>query len=252
MNYHCFIYFVKRFFLGSYESYLFNKKKIFFSIGSRPTKRKYLKSNNDVVRNDVLQINYFEQNFSENNVLWDIGSHYGHYSIFAASVALNDNQVFSFEPDSVARTIFCHNISLNKFENKITVFSDAVSNTNGNISFVELNGNSNSYITKNYIQESSKIINSVTLDFLSEKLPIPSFIKIDTEGAEIDILLSAKKLLSNKNITFICELHPFAWDNFNVKYETLIALLEDHGREITLIDPNKNISELPFYGTIIF
>lgn len=254
MNKYKLINSLKRILIGRSESYYFSNKKLFFLTGSRPIKRKYLNVDNDVVRNDLLQIVFLEENFKESDVLWDIGSHHGHYSIFAAAIVTGKRQVFSFEPDAIARETQLDNIRLNKFDDKIIVFKDAVSNTNGVLKFKELNGNCNSHIVKNVSLEDADIIsvNSVTLDTLAESLPCPTFVKIDVEGAEIDILSAAGKLLENKNIKFICELHPFAWDTFNVKYETFTNVLNDYGRTLTVLDNKKSIADLPFYGTVLF
>ena len=85
------------------ESYSFNGEVLKFKTNFRPVKRKYLNHLSGVVRNDVLQINYLENTFKPSDILWDIGSHAGHYAVFAASIVKGENQVFSFEPDSSAR-----------------------------------------------------------------------------------------------------------------------------------------------------
>lgn len=254
MNKHTIAKAVKEIVYRKGEGYIFNDRRLLFTVGSRPVKRKYINSGSDVVRNDVLQINYFEQNFKPQHVLWDIGAHNGHYSIFAASIAKGANQVFSFEPDSVAREIQLKNIKLNKLENKIVVSDMAVSDRNGSLFFRALGGNANSHIVKD---ESSSDNNTIevktkTLDTLAQELPAPDYIKIDTEGAEIDILKAGGTLLGNRNITFICELHPFAWDSFHVTYNDFLAILKKYDRQVKLLDTNKTLEELPFYGTVLF
>lgn len=139
---------IKKLLLGDVEIYFFGDQKLFFATGSRPIKRKYISSSNGVVRNDVLQINYFEQNFGPADILWDIGSHYGHYSLFAASIAQGTGQVFSFEPDGDARKIQSKNIGLNKMQDKIKIFDIAVSNIDGPLLFHSQGGNSTSHIVK--------------------------------------------------------------------------------------------------------
>jgi FkbM family methyltransferase len=236
------------------EAYVFNNKKLLFTVESRPVKRKYIHSSSDVVRNDVLQINYFEQNFKPDHILWDIGSHNGHYSIFAASIAKAGGQVFSFEPDSVASEIHNKNIRLNQLENKITFFDVAVSEHNGTLQFQALGGNANSHIIKdeNFSDNNTIEVQTKTLNTLAQELPLPTYIKIDTEGAEIDILKAGGALLENRNITFICELHPFAWDSFNVNYNDFLEILKKYNRQVQLLDSRKKMEELPYYGTVIF
>jgi hypothetical protein len=110
INRHQLIKYIKNVIFGGVEGYSFNNQRLVFSVGSRPIKRKFINSENDVVRNDVLQIEYFEKHFNEEDILWDIGSHCGHYSIFCASIAKGNNQIFSFEPDAAARNIQKKNI----------------------------------------------------------------------------------------------------------------------------------------------
>ncbi|WP_205508569.1 FkbM family methyltransferase [Longitalea arenae] len=254
MNHHDLVAAFKGIIYRNGEGYLFNNKKLLFTAGSRPVRRKYINSESDVVRNDVLQINYFEQNFKPDNVLWDIGAHNGIYSIFAASVAKGNDQVFSFEPDNVAREIQLKNIRLNKMQNRITVFDMAVSDHNGTLHFQALGGNANSHIIKdeNYSDSNTIEVKTKTLDTLAQELPLPTYVKIDTEGAEIDILRAGEILLRNKDITFICELHPFAWNSFNVTYNDFLEILKKYDRQVKLLDPRKKLEDLPYYGTVIF
>jgi len=246
--------FVKKAIFGDKETYAFGDSTLLFKFGSRPIRRRYINSSSDVVRNDVLQINFFEKNFKSDDVLWDIGSHHGHYSLFAASVVTGEKQVYSFEPDSIARKIQVENINLNRFGSKITLSHAAVGRTTGILKFREMGGNANSHIFNESESETSNIVEveSVTLNSLIGGLPKPSIIKIDTEGAEIDILSSATELIHDPSITFICELHPFAWSSYGVNYKQFESLLKDCGRNLQLLDPLKKVSDLPYYGTVIF
>ena len=254
MNRHTLITAVKSIIYPNGETYKFYNKNLLFSVGSRPVKRKYINAESDVVRNDVLQAIYFEQNFKPEHVLWDIGAHHGHYSIFAASIAKGSNQVFAFEPDSVARAVQMKNIKLNQLENKITVYDMAVSDHDGTLHFHSLGGNANSHIIKddNFSDSNTIEVKTKAINTLAAELPTPTYVKIDTEGAEIDILKAADVLLKNRNITFICELHPFAWDSFNVTYNDFLAILQKHNRQIQLLDSRKKMEDLPYYGTVIF
>lgn len=254
MNQHKIILSLKKIVFGKTESYKFFGKNLNFLTGTRPIKRKYISSQNDVVRNDVLQINYFEENFKPHDVLWDIGSHNGHYSIFAAAIAAGNNQVFSFEPDETAFQMQTKNIAANSLQEKIRLVNIAVAGENGTLLFNSQNGNSNSHIVKDFSEEVATVtkVTAKTINTLLEEIPRPTFVKIDTEGAEIDILRNANDLLLDKNIRFICELHPFAWKSFRVEYSEFEMLMQKYGREIKLIDTNKEVSNLPFYATVLF
>ena len=236
------------------EPYLFNGQTLKFKANCSPVKRKYLSDSSDVVRNDVLQINYLEVTFKATDILWDIGSHNGHYAVLAASIVKGENQVFSFEPDSTARKAQIGTIQLNQFSKKIQLFDFAVGEKDGVIQFMDLGGNANSHIIKNSGPQSENVtvLKCRSLNSLLLELPKPTFIKIDTEGAEIDILKGGSELLKDTNVKFICELHPFAWGSFGVEYNEFISILESFGRKITLLDDRKKTADLPYYGTVLF
>ena len=236
------------------EKYHFAGKDLLFMPNSRPVRRKYINSRSDVVRNDVLQIIYFENNFKPEHVIWDIGSHFGHYSIFAASIAGNENQVFSFEPDSSATIMQKQNIIINHFENKIKLYDYVISDKDGTIKFMDLSGNANSHIVKDSsLSDMNCVIKEAkSLDSLLSIIPEPNFIKIDTEGAEIDILRGGSNLLQNDKVQFICELHPFAWKDFGVSFDDITRILNKYGRKIRLLDDMRSENDLPYYGTVLF
>lgn len=68
MNFHQLAIGLKKLFIGSFENFLFVGYKLKFLTGTRPIKRKYKNSDNDIVRNDVFQINYFKINFHSHDV----------------------------------------------------------------------------------------------------------------------------------------------------------------------------------------
>jgi FkbM family methyltransferase len=236
------------------EKYDFSGISLRFLANTRPARMVYLESGNDIVRNDLLQIKFLEKQFKPGQVIWDIGSHYGHYSIFAASVSEHKDRVYSFEPDAKARIVQEKNIAMNSLQDRIKIMDVAVSKEDGIVDFLELNGNSNSHIINGDMVTDSKVrrITSRSLDSLLKEIPCPDFVKIDTEGAEIDILFGGSALLSNPKVNFICELHPFAWDAFGVTYAAFVDLMQKHNRTITLLDARKKSSDLPFYGTVLF
>lgn len=247
--------FVKQIIFGQKgEPYTFQNTILRFLSGSRPIKLKYINSKSPVTRNEVLQIKYFSENFKPSDVLWDIGSHHGHYSIFGSSIVEGKNNIFSFEPDTAALSTQKKNIELNKFQDKIKVFNLAVSDKEGELKFKMLNGNSQSHIAKSTEVNEDNIVTvpTKTLNSLLNEIPKPTFVKIDTEGAEIDIISQGSKLLEDKSIRFVCELHPFAWKSFNVEYRQFEETLKKYNRTLLLLDPEKKLSDLPYYGTVMF
>jgi hypothetical protein len=55
------------------------------------------------------------------------------------------------------------------------------------------------------ISEEQSVI-TLTLDWLAERLPLPDVLKIDVEGAELEVLTGASSLLERKRPILLCEV----------------------------------------------
>jgi hypothetical protein len=91
-----------------------------------------------------------------------------------------------------------------------------------------------------------------TVDNLVERFGLePGFIKIDAEGAEYHILLSAAKTLARWKPVILSELVDFFISKSGISSNSVIQLLEEHGYEVFDAEaPEKPISSF-FVGTIL-
>jgi FkbM family methyltransferase len=71
---------------------------------------------------------------------------------------------------------------------------------------------------------------AIPLDWLNERLPSPDVLKIDVEGAELEVLQGATKLLSTRRPIVVCEVSEEG-------SRDVTALLQSHG--YTLFDGSK-------------
>jgi FkbM family methyltransferase len=237
------------------EPYTYFDHTLRFKVGTRPARMKYIDSEYWDVRNDLLQLAYLKEIFTQDCVLWDIGACYGEYGIIVATMLENKaNKVFCFEPDEVAARVLKENLRLNGLEQAVTVFESAVGEKTGKIVFENLNGSTTSHIafTNDASSPNSRVVDCIALNELSASLPEPTLVKVDIEGAELKMLLSDTGLFQNKKIKFLVELHPWAYPEFKADFEKLCEKITSSGREISLLDEKKNKADLPFYGTIVF
>jgi hypothetical protein len=70
----------------------------------------------------------------------------------------------------------------------------------------------------------------MTLDDAVEQFFIPDFIKMDVDGAEVDILLGAQRLLATRKPNMIIEVHGQKVE------EECIKILVSHGYKPTIVD----------------
>jgi len=141
----------------------------------------------------------------------DIGCNKGFYTQNLINLFGQNNTFYLFDASD---RFF--DISKNKFENKdnIKLFNSAVSDSVGTIEFYELesendevegmSSTNNRDVFKNY-KSIKKIVDSITLDSFIDDNGVGDidFIKIDTEGHELNVLKGMSKALRDKKIKFI-------------------------------------------------
>lgn len=136
----------------------------------------------------------------EKPVVFDVGANIGYYSIILSE---KTKMVFSFEPVSSTFRTFKRNVQANKIRN-IEGFRMALSNKSGEAVINLYNSCGNDSLFLRNVPDGHPLkkigeerINIDTLDCLyrEKKITQPDFIKIDVEGAELDIIKGAKSLL---------------------------------------------------------
>ena len=170
------------------------------------------------------------------DVLWDVGANVGIYSIFAAMV--KGARVVSFEPGAANYWILNENIRVNSLQDRVKALCVALSDQttfdalhmrstgagqtlNQTKHAVDDHGNA-------FTAEFRQAIFLVKADDLIEHYGIepPTAIKVDVDGAELDVLAGASGMLANRRLRRMSlELNSF--DEKTVKAAT--AIMEQNG-----------------------
>jgi FkbM family methyltransferase len=174
----------------------------------------------------------------------EIGGHIGYISLYFAHLVGHEGQVTVFEPGPNNIPYIRKNTKANTC---ISVIEKAVTDYTGTAKFYieNLSGQNNSllgdYDELNMNKEAAGIdsmektvveVPCTTLDdfLLQARVPPPSFIKIDVEGAEVNVLNGMKDTLKNNDIVLMVEVTEKAREVFSL----LI------GADFQIFSPNKN------------
>src|SRR5262249_7079877 len=65
-------------------------------------------------------------------------------------------------------------------------------------------------------------------------------IKIDIEGAELDVLRAAQQVMCELRPLVICEYGTNTWPKFGASKESLLRLLEERNYRVGVFDPEAN------------
>ena len=142
-------------------------------------------------------------NFKENSTLYDIGANIGLYSIYAAKT--KNCSVNAFEPCFFNTDYLAKNIYKNSLHKNINIFPIVLGDINQLISFNTPNTMSGNALSQANFKSSANSFAAeciynlpcFTLDIIIKyfKLKQPDYLKIDVDGAELEILKGSKVTL---------------------------------------------------------
>ena len=129
-------------------------------------------------------------------IFWDVGAHAGFFTLLARRAVGSDGSVQAFEPMPENRRRLEEGLRLNEMGD-VSVHPYAVAAEAGG--GVLYDGGSTSMWTllgeANDLVAPRVDVQCVTLDDLAEALPAPHLVKIDVEGAEVDVLRGGARML---------------------------------------------------------
>ena len=132
------------------------------------------------------------------DVVFDCGAHQGYYALILSKMVGERGKVYSFEPFPILTDVIECNMELNQ-ANNVQLFKVGVSNTKAKI-----RGSLNE---ENVGVTREKDAIDISLDVLDNYAHLkPNFVKLDVEGAEVNALEGARKVLAQVPNLYI-EIH---------------------------------------------
>jgi FkbM family methyltransferase len=241
------------------EPISYGSHRLRYLVGSRPVRLKFESSSDVVARNDAKQIRFFLDRVLPGQLVFDIGGHYGEYAVLFGALVGAAGHVVSFEPDAAARPTLNANLALNNLSNRVRVEELAIFESRDSRELFARHGNAQSSLARTGLGGASTehdveryLVSTCSLDeyLSSSSLPSPDFLKLDIEGAEINALRGATRVLRSATI-IACELHPYAWNEFGVCFDDLLRVVSESGRNVAYLDGDRRIEDGPSYGAVI-
>jgi FkbM family methyltransferase len=186
---------------------------------------------------ETEELTYYKRYIKEGDVILDIGSNIGLHALYASKLAGIKGQVYAFEPVRKTYTRFVENIELNRFKN-IKHFQLAISDESGEAEITTSTDGHDAWnsmaVPSNEEQKNSirEKIRTETLDhFISMNLGATKidFIKIDTEGWELNVLKGGENYLKNNDPIIMVEYAVDIAKNFNRNLEDIYDILTKYG-----------------------
>lgn len=155
---------------------------------------------------EIGTLNIFQQILKKEDVFYDIGANIGLMSLFMAN-RNRSVQVFSFEPEPTTFKLLQKNILLNAFDN-IRPFDFAIGANEAEEKIyanIGVNRGAASLVIKDSEEEGvSVMVHTLEYVIHTYQLPLPTIMKIDVEGYELEVLKGSVKILSGANAPVLC------------------------------------------------
>lgn len=139
---------------------------------------------------------------------WDIGANIGYYTCLLARLVGAGGRVLAFEPASATRARLEENVTLNGFGN-VRVLGCAVGSAEGvariHYSSADLFEGTASLRADDRRNHGEQVAVR-TLDALVAEFGAPQFLKIDVEGAQLDVWRGGRRFLSEHGPLVLAEL----------------------------------------------
>jgi FkbM family methyltransferase len=163
-------------------------------------------------------------------VFADVGAHVGYYSCIAG--ALNEHlSLFLFEMNRDMVGAIARNLAANGLSDAVIV-NRPVADRHRLVGYARASREPGLSMRDPAGAAESGLVpaETVTLDaFFAERGAWPDLIKIDVEGAELEVLRGAREIVARHHPVLFVEVHPRLLGNFGSSAEQVYAFLREHG-----------------------
>lgn len=221
------------------EETIINGHKMFLSKNSEVSfhlvlKGKWEETETELIKNEIY----------DGNVVLDIGANIGYFTLIFAKKVGSKGKVFAFEPEPNNFRLLKKNVQVNNFQN-VVIENFALSENNGRINLYlsERDVGSHRVYQSNKVTNNFVTVKKIKLDDYLKKYSFSkniSFIKLDVEGAELDVLKGMTGILkNNKPLKILLEYSPSNLKEFGNNPEELLKFLNQYKFSFNIIDSDK-------------
>ncbi len=157
----------------------------------------------------------FKADIAAGDTVLDVGANLGAYAVLFGQWVGPGGRVFAFEPAPEARRGLERHVALNGLDGRIVVRPEAMAGSLGTVRFRASGPHGDNRIMKIDRDDAECIdVATTSIDaFCRERHLQPRFIKVDVEGAELDVLRGARETIAaaGTSLNLYVEMHPHLW-----------------------------------------
>jgi FkbM family methyltransferase len=177
------------------------------------------------------------------DVIYDVGAHFGTYSLIGSRLVGAEGLVVSYEPNLETLEYFRRHIVYNRCGSNILLREACCGDRSGYVEFFsddDPKSGASGLIPLGGKRQIS--VPMVRLDDEAKSLGrYPSLIKIDVEGGEMMVLQGAESILQYQRPVLLLSLHPKALIEINLSPDSILSYLRDLGYNLRVLSEDHEI-----------
>lgn len=168
-------------------------------------------------------------------VVYDIGANVGFFTVLLGRLVGARGAVYAFEPVAETAKATRHNAELNGFAH-VTVIAAAVGRQQGTVKLALREESTWAKFADEKSTGPTMEVPLVAIDGLVDDGTIkpPQLIKIDVEGAELEVIEGMRRTLAAHRPIILCEMHG--------KNEAFAKLMEELNYEVRAVETNEPLA----------
>lgn len=178
---------------------------------------------------EIEKCRLIQQAVRAGSTFFDVGAQAGYHTLLASRLVGPYGRVFAFEP--APRNIrYLRKLVAGRNLDNVAVVEAAVCDHNGAAAFET----GPSCVAGHLAETGDLLVRTVSLDeeIAQGRLPPPDYIKIDVEGAEMNVLMGAQTLLRERHPALFIDTHSFLGPQFAGLHEQCCNFLRTVGYEL--------------------
>jgi len=174
-----------------------------------------------------VEYDAFRADVRRGDTVLDVGANIGAYTALFAQWVGDTGRVIAFEPAPTAYAALCGMLQANGLSSRVTALQQAVSDREGSASFTAHGDDGGNRLCGPGAADAVTVA-TTTIDGVCQRLRLrPRLMKIDVEGAELDVLRGARATIAAADdLRLYMEIHPRLWASFGASREALEAELQ--------------------------
>jgi FkbM family methyltransferase len=178
--------------------------------------------------------------------VFDVGANLGAYSVLLAQWVGPEGRVHAFEPAPGARKGLMRHLVLNGMQDRVAVHAEAMSAVSGTSRFHAVGMQGDNRLVTGVDADGIDVATTSIDDFCATHGARPAFIKLDVEGAELDVLKGARATIAaaGSALQLFVEMHPHLWSAFGYSRTELESELNHQGLTASRLDGRPDLWSL--------